>query len=82
MLHALCSQLRIVAIETDEGCLGELGRHAFEGKTDDDGRIEAYAKFQKQQTMGAGLLDEFLIAASLLVPMRILYKGVIAAEVH
>ena len=82
MLHALCSQLRIVAVEADKDGLRELCGHALEGKTDDDGGVEAYAKFQKQQTMSAGLLDEFLIAACLLVPMGILYKGVITSEVH
>ena len=81
-LHALCRQLWIVAVEADEGGLRELCSHALEGKTDNDGGVEAYAKFQKQQSLGAGLLDEFLIAVCLLVPMGILYKGVIAAEVH
>ena len=46
-LHALCCQLRIVAIEADKGGIRELGSHVFEGKTDDDGSVEAYAKFQK-----------------------------------
>ena len=82
MLHALCSQLRIVAVEANEGGLWELCRHALEGETDDDRGVEAYAQFQKQQSTGAALLDEFLIAVCLLVPMGILNKGVIAAEVH
>ena len=59
-----------------------MGSHALEGETDDDRGVEAYAQFQKQQSTGAGLLDEFLIATCLLVPMGILNKGVIAAEVH
>ena len=74
--------MRIVAVEADKGGLWELCCHALEGETDDDGRVEAYAKLQKQQTLGAGLLDDLLIAAGLLVPMGIFYKSVIAAEVH
>ena len=57
-------------------------RHALEGETYNDRGVEAYAQFQKQQTMRADLLDKFLIAVCLLVPMGILYKGVITSEVH
>ena len=74
-LHAFCCQLRIVAIEADEGGLRELGSHALKGETDDDGGVEAYAKFQKQQTLNAGLLYERLIAACLLMrQLSIVYR--------
>ena len=41
----LGQHLRIVAVESDKGCCGEVGRHLLKGDTYDGGSVEAYAKF-------------------------------------
>ena len=42
----LCSQLGIIAVEADKRGVWESCGHLFEWETDDDGRVETYAKLQ------------------------------------
>lgn len=65
--------MRIVAVDADEGGMRKSRRHALEGEADDNGSVEAYAKFQKQKSLGAGTFDERLITACLMCGNPLLY---------
>lgn len=62
-------QLQIVAVEADEVGVRQRGGHTLEGKADDDGGVEAYAKLQEQEAFVLCTLHELLVAVGLMVPV-------------
>ena len=56
--------------------------HTLKWKANNDWCIEAYSKFEKEKASVRIIRHEILITLTLLVPMSIFYKRIIAAKVH
>lgn len=54
--------LWIVAVEADEGGVGEALRHLLEGEADDAGSVVADAKFKQQKVSFGGISYEVAVA--------------------
>ena len=79
---ALGGQLRIVAVETDEGGVWKPRGHLFEREADDDGSIEAYAKLQEQEPLVGCRVHEIAVTLCLPMPVGVLHESIVTAEIH
>ena len=69
-------------IDAGVGCVGVLGCHLPERIFDDDRRVVAHAQLQKEDFLPFAGAQEIRISFGCSVPALVLYKFIIAAEVH